>query len=113
MSTSVWPSWQSTLGNTLGRALNTDPLNSFKPECKPPEVAGTDKYELSTCWSELKKTFKCPADSHIYGYKTTSTGYGLYARMEYLGTGTFSNGGNITDCPAGSVCNCFNYRLGP
>ncbi len=52
-SISVWPSWQATLGNALGRALPVDPINQFSG-CSSP-------YEAQTCWAESLKSFNCSA----------------------------------------------------
>jgi hypothetical protein len=109
MSTSIWPSWQNNLGNTLGRALPLDPINDLTPQCKPPEVPAG--YEPRTCWSEPAKTFHCPTDSHIYLYRSDGSNFDLYGRMEYTGPGSFVNG-NFNPCTGSNSCNCFNYALG-
>lgn len=111
MSTSLWPSWQNTFGNTVGRAVPLDPLNGFSPECKSPEVPAGDGYEARTCWSEPKKTFHCPADSHLYLFETSGGNYGIYGQMEYDGTGKFATG-SYNPCTSPNTCSCFNYKLG-
>lgn len=129
ISTSKWPSWQQTLGNTLARAVPVDPINTFDPICTSgdrcvakkcatgPKTGQTCKvdddcnaYETSTCWAEPLKQFKCPADSHLYAYKSDPAGSAiqLYTRMEYTGSGTFINS-PPDPCPAPSSCGCFNY----
>ncbi len=106
-STSAWPSWQSTLGQTLNKSLSTDPSNDFAQSCP------TD-YAASTCWSEANHAFQCPDDSHVYLYHSDGSTYSLYGHMEYTGAGGFANT-NSSDDPcssqAGSNCGCFNYKL--
>lgn len=111
MSTSAWPSWQQTLGNTLGRALGQDPQNTFTDPC----VAGDNTFEPSTCWSETKRQFQCPAGSHVYAYRAGTNTFSLYAQLEYTGSGSFINASGVNACSgiAGSSCQCFNYRLTP
>ncbi len=111
LSTSTWPSWQQTLGNTLGRALGQDPQNNFVQPC----VANDTSFEARTCWSESKKQFQCPAGSHVYAYRASGTSYALYAQLEYTGAGSFINASGANACSgiASSSCQCFNYRLTP
>ena len=81
-STSVWPSWNATLGAALGLTLPTDPSNNLKTPC----VSGADnaQYDLATCWNETTKVFVCPFGSHIYQYRTNNgTDFQIYANMEY------------------------------
>ncbi|MBI2552297.1 DUF4215 domain-containing protein [Candidatus Uhrbacteria bacterium] len=68
MSTSKWPSWQATLGATLGASLPQDPLNSFAPGCAAiPGERG--QFDPATCWNEQTQTYRCPAGSHVYQYR--------------------------------------------
>ena len=80
MSNSIWPSWNSTLGNAVGGALPTDPLNQFWGQCKN---VGTG-YDSATCWNSTKGEFKCPDGSHIYGYQNLGgETYTLSTELEY------------------------------
>ena len=107
-TTSLWPSWQTTLGVAVSKTLPTDPLNKFSATCP----AGS---EGATCWAESSKTFSCPnapTDSHLYAYKIGSTGVDLYTTMEYTGTGKFiGTRPSAPICSAPSTCDCFNYVL--
>ncbi|USN53265.1 MAG: Ig-like domain-containing protein [Candidatus Nomurabacteria bacterium] len=131
MSTSKWPSWQSTLGNALGRSMSVDPLNQFG-SCP----AG---YEQTTCWNEPTKTFYCdPNGSNIYAYISSrvcegsgvacrsnadcggsgvckeANNYSLYAEMEYDGPGKWTGAPLGDPCSfdtlGNSSCSCFNYQ---
>jgi len=137
LSTSRWPSWQSTLGSALGTALPVDPDNTFARTCNNDATlmctndeqcgGGTGDicksttvcaapYENATCWAESTKTFKCPADSAVYIYQKTADGYQLYANMEYSGPGAFQNytPGAPDDVCTGADCPCtsFQYNTG-
>jgi cysteine-rich repeat protein len=59
-SYSVWPSWQATLGNTLGSALPVDPINKF--------FGCPTSYDAVTCWNESAKRLGQPADAYVYTY---------------------------------------------
>lgn len=108
ISTSTWPSWQSTLGNALGRSLPIDPINKFN-NC-PAEEDGKP-YDTRACWNEPKKKFLCPAGSNIYLYKYASDNtISLFTQMEYTGTGSFIQEA-YTPCPLPSDCPCFNYQF--
>ncbi|MBI2484843.1 VWA domain-containing protein [Candidatus Uhrbacteria bacterium] len=61
-SLSAWPSWQAQLANALGRAVPTDPLNTF--------VSCPDGYDAETCYNALAAQAICPADSHVYTYRS-------------------------------------------
>ena len=107
LSTSRWPSWQSTLGNSLGQTLKTDPVNAFSG-C-PAE------FDQGPCWQEPTKTFQCQSASHIYAYNSTAGGYELLANLEYDGPGAWRQ----TEAAIGDICNgrsgnsscqCFNYK---
>lgn len=109
MSTSRWPSWQSTLGNALRKTLPEDPVNI---------VQCPDDFDQGTCWKEPTKTFQCQPGSHIYAYHATGAAadaYKLYGMLEYDGPGTWISSspiGNVCsfDAPGGSTCACFNYE---
>jgi hypothetical protein len=105
ISTSTWPSWQSTLGGALGKAIPTDPTNKF--------TGCSGAYNSTTCWAESTKQFSCPQGSSVYMYRTTSGGLDLYANMEYTGSGSFVNYDRTQNACSGttSTCACFNYRL--
>lgn len=103
-STSAWPSWQG-LGNSLGAALPTDPVNTLS-KCVNDPVKNT-AYDTTTCWSESKKNFQCLPGGSIYGYKSDGKTYHLYANFD-----TPSLRNTFPDpCSGmnGSVCTCFTY----
>jgi cysteine-rich repeat protein len=60
-STSTWPSWNAELGNALGTAIPTDPLNEFY--CP----GYTDQ---TYCWDSTAGTFSCSEDSNTYLYQS-------------------------------------------
>lgn len=80
---STWPSWQSTLGNLLGRALPEDPLNKF--------IGCEDPFDATTCWNQTDLQFACPEEAFVYGYRGTDDGssYTLLANYEYTGPGSW------------------------
>ncbi|NTW21948.1 LamG domain-containing protein [Candidatus Falkowbacteria bacterium] len=57
-SISTWPSWQETLGKTLGANLPFDPIN------KMGDCAG---FNVQTCWNETTRSFAdpTPADTNF------------------------------------------------
>ena len=77
ISTSVWPSWQETLGQSLNMSLGIDPINLFNG-C--PEGADPD-----TCWDENNLEFTCPLNSLIYFYNNLLAGmsYDIGSNFEY------------------------------
>lgn len=86
MSNSIWPSWNSTLGNAVGGALPTDPLNQFWGQCK--SSAGNPLmevgYDSATCWNGKQGKFLCPDGSHVYGYQNLGgESYTLSTQLEY------------------------------
>ncbi|MBI5733872.1 MAG: Ig-like domain-containing protein, partial [Candidatus Kerfeldbacteria bacterium] len=113
-TTSVWPSWQATLGNDLAKALPTDPLNNFadlegNDLCRG---AGYEGYDPTTCWNSSIKDFKCPAGSHIYQYQagvnTTLSLNFEYKGVIWPGTGTEDiNTGLSTN----NSCQSFKYNF--
>lgn len=110
-STSVWPSWQQTFGQTINKSLPTDPTNALGAPTGT-ICSAASNYDPKTCWSEPLHQFQCPADSHIYAYTVSADGlhYSLYAHMEYTGAGNFANNPTVS-CPANSSCSCFNYQV--
>lgn len=85
LTTSVWPSWQATLGNALGVAVPTDPLNNFLDGAGNNMCSGSgyESFDAATCWNALSKQFKCPDSSHIYQYRYAGGRAYLYANFEY------------------------------
>ncbi len=83
LTASVWGSWAGVLGNELGQALPTDPIN---------KIVGCDEagYDPVTCWNVDDGKYKCPQGSHIYQYKfnPTSGSYKLQSDFEYSGDRT-------------------------
>jgi cysteine-rich repeat protein len=76
---SVWPSWSAELGNSVGEALPTDPINAFY-DCTD------DGYDEASCWSGDVGLFVCPALSHVYTYRSVGgISYNLFAQLEYNG----------------------------
>ena len=82
-STSVWPSWNETLGQTLGYQLPVDPANKLGP-CP-------GSYDATTCWDEKNKKFATdfakpilPVGSlaYAYGYKPNEGRYFLCGNFE-------------------------------
>ncbi|MFH1366407.1 MAG: carbohydrate binding domain-containing protein, partial [Patescibacteria group bacterium] len=105
MSTSRWTkSWQTHLGNDLGKTLPVDPVNNIICQGTPSDT--------NACWDEPTKTFTCLAGSHIYAYKTDNgMDYQLYANLEYSGPGNWITGSYLS-CVAPSNCQCFNKLIG-
>ncbi len=133
LSFSVWPSWQQTLGNELGKRLTLDPKNKIV-NCPPSQA------QDGTCWNETDKKFICPSTgvcvggqldgnlcssftdcdsgvcekSHILGYQADPSGANvtLYANLEYDGSGWVRPpSGRL--CSSPSDCQCFNYYVNP
>lgn len=99
---STWPSWQTTLGNLLGKALPVDPRNQF--------IGCKDPYDATTCWSESIRQFACPPEAYVYGYRASDNGttYALFTNFEYTGPGTWQN---VTFSQQ-SGNQCFNFNAG-
>ncbi|MEK7451955.1 MAG: hypothetical protein AAB664_01335, partial [Patescibacteria group bacterium] len=87
MTNSLWPSWQSALGNAIGSALPKDPLNQFGNQCKAPiDTIDAEKnnYDASSCWNGKAGTFVCPADSHLYAYQNQGgENFTLFTQLEF------------------------------
>ncbi len=99
---SVWPSW-SLLGNELGRALPTDPINQLGlagtcsqttnrfcvKDSQCPDTETCVLHDPSTGWSTTDRrfSFACNKDSYAYRYIVASnTGkYIIRARLENTG----------------------------
>ncbi len=60
-STSLWPSWSAELGNVIGIALPSDPLNVFN--------GCPTGYDSASCFDAVNALYSCPASSHIYQYR--------------------------------------------
>ena len=65
-ATSAWPSWNTELGNELGTALPTDPLNDF---VSIQDCLASNGYDTESCWNGNTSLFQCPASSHVYRYQ--------------------------------------------
>lgn len=78
---SVWPSWQETLGKTMGSALPTDPINKL--------YGCSDPYNPVTCWDQDAKAMSVPStDSSVYVYAAYN---GVSGKV--FGKGEFDDGG--------------------
>ena len=78
-SFSVWPSWLSNLGNSLGTALPVDPINQFIG-C----ASGTPNATNSvTCWNEQDKVMQCPTDAYVYQYVSPGTTSNIFIKSDY------------------------------
>jgi cysteine-rich repeat protein len=76
LSNSIWGSWSASLGNELGTALPTDPVNEFY-DCSE------TGYDSTSCWNGESGTFICPDNSHLYGYQSVGgEAYKLYSVLE-------------------------------
>ena len=75
-STSLWPSWQATLGNAVGQSLINDPVNQFGI-CE-------NGYDQSTCFDSGALQFMCPRNSLVYQYHAVGgTDYQIYGQLEF------------------------------
>lgn len=100
MSTSVWPSWQATLGKELGIAMPRDPIaNGLKcradccknNSCASAEDTASCSYDEKTCWNEADKNFYFDlagqpsiAEFPVYWYKDGVFHVGLETNYEIL-----------------------------
>lgn len=76
MSVSVWPSWQAALGNDLGKALPSDPINKH--------AACPKDYDSTTCWNGGAGQYICPLGSRVYNYRNiTQDAYQFSNDLEY------------------------------
>jgi len=105
---SRWPSWQSTLGNTLGIAMPVDPLNTFygfdicpSPNCECEKIS--DLYDGATCWNQQTKEFNTEGNiedglargnlynAFVYYYKSTDNGMNVNVNVSGWETPYFDN----------------------
>ncbi|MFA5133190.1 MAG: DUF4215 domain-containing protein [Patescibacteria group bacterium] len=83
-SVSTWPSWQAALGNDLGKALPSDPINKFAG-CKTP-------FDSATCWNGAAGQYQCPTGSRVYQYRNINQdSYQLGSDFEYSNATGWSN----------------------
>ncbi|MBU0648787.1 hypothetical protein KJ969_01610 [Patescibacteria group bacterium] len=75
-TTSLWPSWQSVLGNALGESVAVDPVNQF---------AGCGNgYDASTCFDSDALEAMCPRGSLVYQYHSIGAeNYQINAQLEF------------------------------
>ena len=79
VSFSTWPSWQETLGQTLGGTLPTD---SGRPYLLPDPTDATKQswqwkhfigcgnpYDPETCWDAKNATMACPLQAYAFAYR--------------------------------------------
>lgn len=132
LSTSVWPSWDDTLGSALGQNLPVDPTNEFaeaENNCpyNPPDIGagetnGTYYDEAGTCWDPVLKDFYGPEASQVYLYQYHDANqFGLYANLEFIDMGTDYNpcrsyeDGSTVDTSISDYsnqgCDTFNYKV--
>ncbi len=123
MSTTKWPSWQSTLSNQLGVSLPTDPINKFAGMCNDENEIPQTCLQNSdcangqcipgcptganpeTCWNEVTQQYACPNGSAIYQYRRDNNDFkvgvlfeainGLMAVPNYLETNSSYCNGTI------------------
>jgi cysteine-rich repeat protein len=77
-SVSPWPSWSAELGNAVGGALPTDPVNAF--------TACAEGADPTSCWNTTTALFSCPVGSHVYGYRRDGVfNYQLWTDTEAAG----------------------------
>lgn len=107
VSTSLWPSWQETLGAALNRSMPTDPINEF--------LSCSGDYDANTCWDDTNKRYICYAGSRSYQYLVTPSGdaASLFTNLEYLGPGSWVNyAGDPYAAIPNASSNCLNYEYG-
>ncbi|MCG2694255.1 Ig-like domain-containing protein [Candidatus Parcubacteria bacterium] len=99
-SVSTWPSWQAALGNDLGKALPSDPLNKHKnceisrlcsvsnKTCHMDEDCSTGESclpETTLCWNGEIGEYQCTFGSHVYQYKNISQdNYQIASDFEFM-----------------------------
>ncbi|WKZ24510.1 MAG: hypothetical protein QY321_02745 [Patescibacteria group bacterium] len=113
---STWPSWTTTLANTIGGSVPGDPVNQLGP-CG-------ESFNPITCWDETNKRFagqhsplELPVDSKAYYYEffTTPVNNNNFKFCSLGESGYFkgvASGGEI--CQTGDSCfpNCTNRNCG-
>ncbi len=62
LTTSAWPSWNAELGNILGRAMPSDPIN-LHGSCPT-------GFDPTTCWDSINNIYQCSEASHVYMYQS-------------------------------------------
>jgi len=98
LSFSVWPSWNETLGDALGKSILGDPLNRF--------VGCTTE----TCWDAVNTQFNCPVKGYSYAYLFEGSDYRLMANLEFASGNYWKT--IVGPLPVGSGCNIFNFQQG-
>jgi hypothetical protein len=110
-STSLWPSWNQTLGRDLRKSLATDPENGFVHTARCLEDLG---YAEDTCWNENAKLFQCEIGSRLYHYRSDATTAELLTALEYAhpqGNWIQSAVVGVDYCSGASDCSCYNYLM--
>ncbi len=106
-SVSTWPSWQSALGNDLGRALPSDPLNKYN--LKQTQRCLLPKFDQTTCWNNIDQIYECPDGSHVYGYKVGDlNSYQLTMNFETKSV-TWVGEGSADSISVGASDTCGSY----
>ncbi|MFC1612812.1 hypothetical protein ACFL23_00595 [Patescibacteria group bacterium] len=120
-SMSKWPSWQASLGNTLGVAMPVDPLNTFYAfdicpiaNCQCEKIS--EFYDTETCWNQQRKEFNGEnnvADglnnnnffnAFVYYYKSSDNGMNSYIEVSHWETPYLDNSA-FNDYPSLTVQN--------
>jgi len=105
---SVWPSWQDTLGQSLGSTLSIDPIN---------QLASCPGYDSITCWNEETKEFKWTADiknntlppnNYVFLYQADEQG-ASYKLCAFSETGLIEE---AKSCNSECIPICFNKECG-
>jgi len=118
---SKWNSWQGVLGNLLGTAIPTDPLNGFYGCGSSTLNIGSNNlgnFDENTCWNAKDLIFACPNNSHVYQYNFVDGSHiGIKADFELDSASwiwdhplqnTCSQSGNLcinnSECATGETC---------
>lgn len=100
MSNSTWPSWRGQLQTSAGFTGPDDPLNQHG-FCKAADRDG------ATCWSDAKRSYLCPVDSHVYEYQyfqdIEGPNFRLRSDFEYYANAVAWSGAT---CPERSLGTC-------
>lgn len=123
LTTSAWPSWQQVLGKDLQITMPKDVAPKWDEALCPD--ANT---EQATCWNQSAKTFTFPSntteppESHAIMYRYNSpTDSAVYGTLEqnrirnsiiFLAQTDSFGLPSQNACPAPSLCNGFNLRIG-
>lgn len=118
ITTSLWPSWQGSLGQVIGTALPRDPVNRFlscgrcaesRQACSVVEdcpnkgeaCEAVHGFDPATCWNASEQTFHCPilersnqvfgTPSRLYQYRALDGGirYELSTELEGPAAGRY------------------------